>query len=490
MKKRNLLSLCLLFITLSPIVLGSCSKINEATELGANLIPTIDNINTFDTTLDVETFNELFDLKNDSIRSIISDEQFLGYIGNDPLFGKTEASLFLQLKPAVYPFTFPFQKTGSSLVRLDSVVLLTAYVETYGDSSALQAVQVYEVAQIDTFKSGNNYLISTNNFPNGTNAISAVKMFAPQDLNDSMTLLTKDKVANQLRIPLSASFGTRLFNYTSTTAYATDSAFNTNFKGFEIRPVNKTGNAVIGIDLLNTNNTKLAFYYRYNNGTATIDTVEYFSFTATSASANYIKRDRIGSQLQTYIGGTAPDNLVFLQNTPGSYARIRLPGLSTVNNRLVHRAELIMEQVWDNSDQLFAPPFYLFLDAYDAARQVYRTIPFDLNIGTNSVYNAASFGMIGRKTKDAAGKEITIWKFDLSRYIQHVLNGTTPNYELRVSAPFFLKDIYSTGAAGISTEVAQTLPVINPASTKGRVRIGGGNHASQKMKLRIIYSKI
>lgn len=31
----------------------SCTKINEATELGDDLIPAVDNVNTFDTTLTV-----------------------------------------------------------------------------------------------------------------------------------------------------------------------------------------------------------------------------------------------------------------------------------------------------------------------------------------------------------------------------------------------------------------------------------------------------
>jgi len=75
----------------------SCNKINLPTELGQELIPTIDNINTFDTSLEVETYNKIFSFADDSARSIYSDEQFLGQINNDPIFGKTNAQMFFSI---------------------------------------------------------------------------------------------------------------------------------------------------------------------------------------------------------------------------------------------------------------------------------------------------------------------------------------------------------------------------------------------------------
>src|SRR5690348_18347323 len=81
---------------------SSCRKINEATELGGDLIPAVDNINTFDTTISVEATNGIFDLLHDSLRLSRNEEHWLGKITNDPIFGATDARLFLELKPQFY----------------------------------------------------------------------------------------------------------------------------------------------------------------------------------------------------------------------------------------------------------------------------------------------------------------------------------------------------------------------------------------------------
>src|SRR5439155_13761802 len=175
--------------------------------------------------------------------------------------------------------------------------------------------------------------------------------------------------------------GTRLLNYDSSGisgAYSSDSVFRTNFKGFALQSMN-TGNAVMGFDLTGAN-TKLAIYYRYNHGGLTkIDTtVSYFNFTSVSSSANYVKRDYSGSPVANSAKVTTPAPFVYMQNTPGTFVNIKIPGLANLSNRVIHRAELIAEEAYDPSDVTFPPPTYLFLDAYDSTISHYRTIPYDL----------------------------------------------------------------------------------------------------------------
>ncbi len=70
----------------------SCTKI-DTTELGQGLIPVVDNINTFDTTIDVIVNN--FDSVSSECDSVIaSDLHALGVIDNDPYFGKTYANIY------------------------------------------------------------------------------------------------------------------------------------------------------------------------------------------------------------------------------------------------------------------------------------------------------------------------------------------------------------------------------------------------------------
>jgi hypothetical protein len=484
-------SLAFSFLALIVLANFSCKKINEATELGGGLIPPVDNVNTFDTSLSVEAFNGIFTDAEDSTRSTGISEQFLGMINNDPLFGKSQGTVFIELKPSFYPYSFPFKK--DSLIQLDSIVMVLGYNSTYGDSTKAQQVAVSEITS--NFRSDSAYLIRRNDFTLG-GLLSPAKTFIPQTLNDSIFPI-REQAANQLRIPLNTSFGQRLLNYDSTNAYRSDSAFKTYFKGFAVVPQNNgIANALIGLNLSDTN-TKLAFYYRATiNGV--IDTgVVYFRATGLSATANYIKRDYAGSLLASYQGGSTPDDQVFIQNTPGTYASLRIPGLQNLSNRVVHRAELIVEQVADPLDDLFTPPQFLYLDAKDTGLTStnYRTVPYDVGVTPSGQYvnfipvysiaNAGTFGMQGKKSTDNSANSIYVWTFDLSRYVQHVVTHTEPVYDFRLSSPYFFKEL-----VGNSKSSLNALIPINSNYGTGRVRVGGGNHATQKMRLRIIYSKL
>ena len=167
MKNRQFLLLLGVVFTTAAILLSSCKKINEPTDVGDGLIPPVDNITTFDTTISVEAYNGLFSLLTDSQRYSRADEQFLGLISNDPLFGGTDARMFFELKPTNYPFTFGNADPDS--LMLDSVVLVLDYMETYGDTLVPQTINVYEIAPSSPiFKTDSNYLLRVNNFNLGT----------------------------------------------------------------------------------------------------------------------------------------------------------------------------------------------------------------------------------------------------------------------------------------------------------------------------------
>jgi hypothetical protein len=73
-----------------------------------------------------------------------------------------------------------------------------------------------------------------------------------------------------------------------------------------------------------------------------------------------------------------------------------------------------------------------------------------------------------------------------------VVNDTEPAYDLRIFAPFIAFDQYRPPVAGSTPSATQI--GINPALAKGRVRLAGntgtGDTNPQKMRLRIIYSKL
>jgi len=491
--KSSILVLSISSILLFSFFFFACKKINEGTELGDDLLPVVDNVTTFDTFLTVQTFNDAFTDLTDSTRISYSAEHFLGHIENDQLFGKTNASLFLQLKPGGFPFSFNSPTDSITSMAIDSVVLVLSYADTYGDTNAFQNLQVFEIDQSSDFKADSidasfsqliaRYQVRNNNITPSTNLLSSASI-QPRTLDDSLYLF-REQAKNQLRLKLSPIFGQRLLTYDTATVYKTDSAFTANFKGFAIIPDAVAGNAIMGFSLADTN-TKLAIYYKGNkNNIPGQDTslVRYFRFNpVTCGHADLVKRIYAGYPITNSLSDAIQDSLVYIQNTPGSFATIKIPALSNLGNRVVHRAELIVEQVHDPSDDVFGPPDYLYLDAYDSAKANFRTIPFDFGIDFSGGINAGSFGMVG-KPAIFGPNTITVWRFNLTRYVQHIVTNHNTNYSLRLSSPNYIKEIYS------GNETTQQFSV-NPTIAKGRLRVGGGNHSTQRMRLRIIYSKI
>lgn len=488
MKNRYIAFSFIAIVASVAILFSACKRINEATELGGGLIPPVDGINTFDTLINVQAFNDTFGLATDSQYLSKNEEYFLGRINSDPFFGKTDARMFLELKPLFYPWYFANSKPDS--LYIDSVVLVLNYIETYGDTTTPQTINVYELDQSNNFRSDTSYLIRKDYFT--YSSLLGSRTITPSMLNDSIKAY-KDTTVNQLRIRLDNTFGQRLLSYDSVStsvngAYANDSAFRSKFKGFAIRSMS-SGNAVMGFDLTGAN-TKLAIYYRYNKNVQIDTTVTYFSFSGNfCAAANYIQRDYAGTPLETALGGAAPDPVVYIQNTPGTFAKIKIPDLNVINNRLIHRAELIVEQLYDISDSTFYSPGLLYLDASDptiTSPYKFRTIPYDLSFTASGALNLGEFGCAPVISTDGAGNKIRVWKFNISRFVQHVLTRTQSLYDLRLFAPFSINEKYGIPPG---TDVTATI-FVNTTTTKGRIRVGGGNHPSQKMRLRLVYSKL
>jgi hypothetical protein len=244
---------------------------------------------------------------------------------------------------------------------------------------------------------------------------------------------------------------------------------------------------------MNSDNTKLAFYYRIPKpgGSGDSATVSYFQFYSQCNSANYVRRDYAGTPVASAAGQTVQAPIAYIQNSPGTFVNIKIPDLPALSNRVVHRAELIIEQLYDPSDLLFTPPSDLFLDAFDptiTGSNKYRTFPYSLDLSPNSGFDLRTFGTKPVDDRDPFGNPIKIWKFNLSRYVQHIVTGTQTSYDMRLYAP--LKVALKTRSLGFSGDLDVSGVYIGSTIANGRVRVGGGNHPTQRMRLRIIYSKL
>lgn len=457
---------------------SSCTKI-DTTDLGSELIPAVDNINTFETILDVETDNFMF---GDTTRLSNSFAHGVGIIQDDPEFGRTEAAMYLSLVPAVFG-THPFAVQDS--IAVDSVVLSLSYTTLYGDSNSLEKFEVYQIDPAGTFKDS-IYRISEPDFAIKP-ALLGSKDVDFRTLDDSLLYVNNKtdtvRTSHQLRIKLDTAFARQFINYDTATQYKTDSAFRTYFKGLAVKVNNGSAakNALAYFDITNTTNTKLSFYTRtINNGV--IDTVTTAFAYGAGAQANLVHRTPAHNYLTYTSNATTNDDKVYIQSAPGSYATVKIPGLDTFKNvnRVIHRAELIIEKIASAQDNYYTPPPYMFIDAINAAKDSTFTIRNDfIPATTGGLYDITNLG--GTLTNDK-------YVFNLTRYLQSVVSKKLPYYTLRVYAPLYARPWYMQ-SNGIATDLLQNVYVNEPIGF-GRLVAGGGSATSQKMRVRIIYSKI
>ena len=131
----------------------------------------------------------------------------------------------------------------------------------------------------------------------------------------------------------------------------------------------------------------------------------------------------------------------------------------------------------------------MMLDVWDSAGGFYKYVPYDFTLDQQGLPDFR-FGLYGRNTVDATGNPIRVWKFNVTRYLQNVLTKQEPLHNFRLHTPYFVRALLRDGMLTNTGPYRIYTAYLNPQFAFGRVRVGGGNHPTQKLRLRIIYSKI
>lgn len=489
-------------ILLILFVFLGCTKI-DTTDLGGDLIPEVDNVNTFADTLDISSTQGLF--SPDSVKVFRTDVHALGSITDDPLFGETKASIYLQLKPNFYPYFYG--KAGDTInpalapgTGFDSVVLCLSYRGFWGDTTIPMNLQVVQVLPNNNAWDSVLQTKSVNYAPQ-TGTVLGGKTVDLRRVRDVVKYANRrDSASGMVRIRLTG-LEPSLFQCDTTTNnyFRTDSLFKLFNNGLGITA--QGGRGLMYISLTDTA-TKLEVHFRRKNKGG-IDT-SYSSFklellgaidtagrlvVKPSSTANNIIRNRLP---------LSPGNSeLMLQSQPGTYAEMFIDSLNNYGNRIVHRAFIRAEQIPENVyyDSIYSAPPLLYLDLRDTSvSEKYKPLYFDLNPNTRYDPDFSSglpffpnggvdFGYYGgflRYTRDNSGRSVVYYEFNVTRYLQQLVTKGTPNYKMRVFAPFTLYyPQYSTTGYTYGNRIAL-----------GRVKLGGGSHPEKPLKLVVIYSKL
>lgn len=444
--------------------------------MGGDLIPAVDNVKTFEVNLAAQTAYHPFD---DSSKHLITENMALGKI-TDPVFGTTTADMYFNLSSLVYGSS-PFINKDSVEV-IDSVVLSLAYRGAYGDTLSQIGVQVNEIAQNNNFNDTTLYRFDQPGFTT-TGSVLGTKTFNPKTLSDSIPFIragVTTKVANVLRIRLNNSLGDKLksFDTTGNGGYKNDSLFRAAFRGLVVTATTASGpGALAYFNLVDNNDTRLIVYYRAKKG-GIKDTASASFIHSTYSQANSVKRTAGGNYLAE-LNTTSPQNL-YIQSSPlGSYVSIKIKGLDTLPNKVIHRAELIAYKVPSLLDNIFTVPTRLLLDHKSSTNGKDTAYIFenDLQVNVDGSLNFNSFG--GTLRSD------NTYRYNLTRYVQGIVTRKEKNDSLRLYAPL-RSNLF---AKNLNQNIS--IPIL-PAIANGRVVLASGTFTDPAMRLRlhIIYSNL
>ncbi|MFZ9687230.1 MAG: DUF4270 family protein [Chitinophagaceae bacterium] len=462
------------------VIIG-CTKVKN-TDIGVDLLPAIDNVTTFDTTLSVAVETAFIP---DSLMPRVTRDLYgavgdfvLGHLSNEPVFGATTASAYYELKPTEYPFNF---ENKPDSLYLDSVVLGLKWRNTFGDTNGIQGIDVYKVSEF--IRPDTSYPLSASV---SYGELLGTSKFAPSILNDSINLGTY-KSKDQLRITITPSFGKALLAFDSaltTSPLKSDSLFRDYFKGFALIPQKlNSSNALMTFDMDDTA-TYVRMYYQYIKNGDRDTTYKTFTFKnlKPGGAINQITRNYTNTELSRFITKKESDSLVYIHSTPGTYAKISIPSLDVFKkikgNVIVHLAELSMQEVLTTARRtdLFVTPTYLYVEGIDSASKSY--VPFTADGFPAGTFDPTVFGGKKKSGIDPQNKEITTYSMNMTRYVQGIITRNDKNYPLRLQAPYV-----------VTYPALVTAFYLNPMC-RGGVVLGGGSHPTQRMKLRLVYSKL
>jgi hypothetical protein len=440
------------------LTFGSCKKDTSAgigVQPGSDLL----NVRTSDTTTMIT-----WTRKEDSLLTSQALSQYV--LGNywDPIFGKTNSSIYTQFTFPTNDVNLDFASGGNELLlSCDSLVLCLGYEPTvYGDTTTAQTINVYQMTGLMAvnipYKSDTTFSVYP--VPVGT------KTFRPAP-RTQVNIYGKP-AGTQIRIPLDRSIGQLILNNSGKPALATNASFVQLIKGFYIHSegaLNNPGEGCMMYLPLSDTLTKIRLYYKNGNlPLATGDSL-HFDFNVDLNAArmehfdhNYNAADpKVQSALAQVNAPAHPSQqTIFVSSLSGLKTKVEFPFVSNWAKKgliAINRAELTVHAI---------PPPPGTSPSYQAIQRLALVNIDSLGHEVIMVDNLEGSDYFGGYYDRINSQYV----FHIDRYFQQLLTGKQKNNGLY---------LVSTGSATVAD----------------RVVLGGGNNTSgYKMSLRLSYTKL
>jgi hypothetical protein len=428
-------------LLLGALGIGACSK---STDLGLGLVDEDQADLVTTDTFTVELYTEAVD----SVLTYPKNRYFCGR-NEDPLFGTTEATMYLAFRLTNTNVNFP---DGAVL---DSLVLGIAY-DFDGHAGNYNQLQTWEVLRLEEAMDPDTVYFSDVNFATGA-VLKANHTFLPrwkQKLTIKDTTGRDSLVEPQLRIRLDDALGQEFLNADSA-LFANTNSFREYFKGVVVRPVDGAPNdALIRFNTASLS-SKMVLYYREANGKKR---VYEFPLNGTTPKAMRVTHDYAGTQV---LSANPTDSLVYLQGLGGTRLRVSIPSAAALENVIINKAELVVQVAELDNSMYYPSPRLLFAS--------YRNEEGNLTLLPEFVSQSQpNIGFFGGQIDEALGNGradiLELFRMNISKTFQRLVDGTLPE-------PYIYLDV------AFSNEVPY------------RVVLGNHRHTRLKPKLSLIFTR-
>ena len=372
MNKRIVRS-CLLLSAAMAVVFGM-SSCKEDIIIQSNITPAGDNIN--DTLIHIPdsffTASTIFDdsvITGSTNPSGFTIFHALGWVNGDTYSGRIAASSLFQVVPTALGFKIPVTDTIQS-----AYIVLPYGGFTWGDTTTISTCNITAYEINDSLSKDSTYYSFTQKNKFSTPIGNVLMQMGPTGSNSVSDSVTVNgvKVAPHLRIPVNASFLTRI--QTLLAADTTYPGFLQAFKGIYLAPDTNTNGVAMPYFYMNGpignySQPNILFYARHN-GKDTTYTLPYNTTYAghfNRITRNYTHPDA----LNTFAAGSP---WLMVQNAPGAAIdlKIKLTTLPVPANSLLNKVEIIFTKKKDDAASLkYFQPARIYPIGIDAASARY-----------------------------------------------------------------------------------------------------------------------
>ncbi|MEO0338094.1 MAG: DUF4270 family protein [Bacteroidota bacterium] len=399
------LALHLILVLFAITFLTTC---NDPTTLGSDILSDDTTQLEFFDTLTIEAVTEIGEALPTNFAGNDVIEGFL--FGNmvDPVFGKSESSIFFQVVPRISE-TFILENP-----TLDSVILnLPYYAEGfYGRQPEEYTIDILRMSE--NVDGAAEYFSDTSfQFADTLASVTVVPSVDSVSYTDYSGIVPVTVSLPTLRIPLNLkTIGAELFSLDSVTLTNND-LFLEVFNGIHLRPGKET-QGMIAFDLL-TPAAGLFYYYSEDS------TFFQYQFALRNFSLKFLsfEHDYANTPVETAVDNDT-ENLIFTQGLSGVVTKLKFPTLDNFRDQdfVVNKAELEISIATLDDDRMdiFTPPEQLVL--------AFRNEDGDLQAISDVLFGLReTLNRFGGSIEDNPEPTPDTYTMNISTHFQDMLDG-------------------------------------------------------------------